>query len=39
MTETHLEQPDRPWMIRTYSGHSTARASNELGQGNGKGRH
>ncbi len=22
--------PDRPWMIRTYSGHSTARASNEL---------
>ena len=21
---------DRPWMIRTYSGHSTARASNEL---------
>src|SRR5690554_1258453 len=26
----HLEQPDRPWMIRTYSGHSTAKASNEL---------
>ncbi len=22
--------PDRPWMMRTYSGHSTARASNEL---------
>jgi methylmalonyl-CoA mutase N-terminal domain/subunit len=21
---------DAPWMIRTYSGHSTARASNEL---------
>ncbi|MFM8862754.1 MAG: methylmalonyl-CoA mutase family protein, partial [Acidimicrobiia bacterium] len=21
---------DRPWMMRTYSGHSTARASNEL---------
>jgi (2R)-ethylmalonyl-CoA mutase len=23
-------QPDRPWLMRTYSGHSTARASNEL---------
>ncbi|WP_137699691.1 protein meaA [Marimonas lutisalis] len=23
-------QPDRPWIIRTYSGHSTAKASNEL---------
>jgi (2R)-ethylmalonyl-CoA mutase len=22
--------PDRPWVMRTYSGHSTARASNEL---------
>jgi (2R)-ethylmalonyl-CoA mutase len=22
--------PDQPWMMRTYSGHSTARASNEL---------
>jgi (2R)-ethylmalonyl-CoA mutase len=22
--------PDRPWLIRTYSGHSSARASNEL---------
>jgi (2R)-ethylmalonyl-CoA mutase len=22
--------PDEPWMMRTYSGHSTARASNEL---------
>ena len=22
--------PDRPWMMRTYSGHSSARASNEL---------
>ncbi|MCP5044079.1 MAG: hypothetical protein GY944_23870, partial [bacterium] len=21
---------DRPWMIRTYSGHSSAQASNEL---------
>jgi (2R)-ethylmalonyl-CoA mutase len=23
-------EPDRPWLMRTYSGHSTARASNEL---------
>src|SRR5439155_10552364 len=22
--------PDQPWMMRTYAGHSTARASNEL---------
>ena len=22
--------PDRPWVMRTYSGHSSARASNEL---------
>jgi len=25
-----VTQRDRPWMIRTYSGHSSARASNEL---------
>src|SRR5271165_6419711 len=25
-----LSEPDRPWMIRTYAGHSTAKASNEL---------
>ncbi|HVA72994.1 MAG TPA: protein meaA [Acidimicrobiales bacterium] len=25
-----LTQPDRPWVMRTYSGHSTAKASNEL---------
>ncbi|MEA2297208.1 MAG: ethylmalonyl-CoA mutase [Solirubrobacteraceae bacterium] len=25
-----LAQPDRPWLIRTYSGHSTAKASNAL---------
>src|SRR5258708_9281055 len=25
---------DRPWVFRTYSGHSTARASNELYRGN-----
>ncbi len=24
------DQPDRPWLIRTYSGHSSARASNAL---------
>src|SRR5271155_5642304 len=29
-----LEQPDRPWMMRTYAGHSTAKASNELYRGN-----
>jgi ethylmalonyl-CoA mutase len=27
---TRLPERDRPWMMRTYSGHSTARASNEL---------
>src|SRR5436305_2741218 len=26
--------PDRPWLMRTYSGHSTARASNELYRSN-----
>src|SRR4051794_15651242 len=25
-----MPERDRPWMMRTYSGHSTARASNEL---------
>jgi (2R)-ethylmalonyl-CoA mutase len=25
-----LSQPDRPWMMRTYAGHSTAEKSNEL---------
>jgi (2R)-ethylmalonyl-CoA mutase len=29
-----LAQPDRPWMMRTYAGHSTAKASNELYRGN-----
>ena len=31
-TTTHREPApkDRPWMMRTYSGHSTAKASNEL---------
>ncbi len=28
---THrLPEPDRPWLMRTYAGHSTARRSNEL---------
>src|SRR5207244_9945593 len=26
----HGGMPDRPWVMRTYSGHSSARASNEL---------
>src|SRR5579862_6643458 len=26
--------PDRPWVMRTYSGHSSARASNELYRSN-----
>jgi len=25
-----LPQPDRPWLMRTYAGHTTAKASNEL---------
>ncbi len=32
---THrLPEPDKPWMMRTYAGHSTARKSNELYLGN-----
>jgi (2R)-ethylmalonyl-CoA mutase len=30
MSEHRLSQPDRPWMMRTYAGHSTAAKSNEL---------
>ncbi|MGZ8735232.1 MAG: methylmalonyl-CoA mutase family protein, partial [Acidimicrobiia bacterium] len=30
MTEREPVKRDRPWVIRTYSGHSSARASNEL---------
>jgi ethylmalonyl-CoA mutase len=26
----HLPEPDRPWMMRTYAGHSDAERSNEL---------
>jgi ethylmalonyl-CoA mutase len=29
-----LDQPDRPWMMRTYAGHSTAAKSNELYRSN-----
>src|SRR5262245_65557439 len=29
MTRAH-HAPDRPWVFRTYSGHTSARASNEL---------
>ena len=28
------QQKDRPWLIRTYAGHTTAKASNELYRGN-----
>jgi (2R)-ethylmalonyl-CoA mutase len=37
MTSDHsprLPERDRPWMMRTYAGHSTAKASNELYRGN-----
>src|SRR3954451_22477669 len=34
MSDHRLSQPDRPWMMRTYSGHSSAKASNELYRGN-----
>jgi (2R)-ethylmalonyl-CoA mutase len=30
MTEPHLPERDRPWVMRTYAGHSTARESNAL---------
>src|ERR671916_3424784 len=30
MSEHRLPQPDRPWMMRTYAGHSTAASSNAL---------
>jgi (2R)-ethylmalonyl-CoA mutase len=34
-TPSHrLPEPDRPWMMRTYAGHSTAAKSNELYRGN-----
>jgi (2R)-ethylmalonyl-CoA mutase len=33
-SQAHLPERDRPWMMRTYAGHSTAKASNELYRGN-----
>jgi len=30
MPSHHLDQPDRPWVMRTYAGHSDAKRSNEL---------
>jgi (2R)-ethylmalonyl-CoA mutase len=32
--EPRLPEPDRPWMMRTYAGHSTAKKSNELYRSN-----
>ena len=34
MSDHRLSQPDRPWMMRTYAGHSTAAKSNELYRSN-----
>ncbi len=34
MSEHRLPEPDRPWMMRTYAGHSSAKRSNELYRGN-----
>ncbi|MFD1341623.1 methylmalonyl-CoA mutase family protein [Litorisediminicola beolgyonensis] len=34
MSDTQTPQRDKPWLIRTYAGHSTAAASNALYRGN-----
>jgi (2R)-ethylmalonyl-CoA mutase len=34
MSEHRLPEPDRPWVMRTYAGHSDAKRSNELYRGN-----
>ena len=34
MSEHRLPERDRPWMMLTYAGHSTAKKSNELYRGN-----
>jgi (2R)-ethylmalonyl-CoA mutase len=34
VTDSTRNERDRPWMMRTYSGHSTAQASNELYRSN-----
>ena len=30
----HLDRPDPPWVMRTYAGHSSASASNQLFRAN-----
>ena len=34
MSDKRTKATDRPWLFRTYAGHSTAKASNELYRGN-----
>ncbi len=34
MSAHRLPEPDRPWVMRTYAGHSDAKRSNELYRGN-----
>jgi (2R)-ethylmalonyl-CoA mutase len=34
MSDHRLPEPDRPWVMRTYAGHSDARRSNQLYRGN-----
>jgi (2R)-ethylmalonyl-CoA mutase len=34
VSEHRLPEPDSPWVMRTYAGHSTAKESNELYRGN-----
>ncbi len=34
MSDHRLAKPDRPWVMRTYAGHSDAKRSNELYRGN-----
>jgi (2R)-ethylmalonyl-CoA mutase len=34
MSDHRLPEPDHPWLMRTYAGHSTAKESNELYRGN-----
>ena len=34
MSDHRLPERDHPWMMRTYAGHSTAKASNELYRSN-----
>ncbi|HBQ48932.1 MAG TPA: hypothetical protein DD728_08605, partial [Hyphomonas atlantica] len=34
MDKAYQHTPDRPWIFRTYAGHSTATKSNELYRGN-----